>query len=293
MSVYHSDGWILIDGKDINPLCDGGENDEQQETAVVEGNGNLTSPCSKEDDGLIESKDKIEKAGTPRVRFAAKSEEVRQRAVSIHIPTPYPISYSDKDTQKTTPELVHLADLAPSASSIFTNRDGQPSPRLQAFDSRKNIEESRETLSAVLYSIPKENRQTVWTFLHEYVGSMNLVVPCAILLVDATSEFFAGCAMTTLSWDKYIVGDMLPRNQGRLFGGESVSYLSVFVHVKTNSPLPDSHPLKPRPMALYAMSSHQIPNQPFSNPTNIRTKIYPDAALYQSIHEQAGSSYHG
>jgi hypothetical protein len=223
MSALNGGNWLVIDEEDFRNTSSEGKDGDKQEGIVDEEQEILGNYRYIAEATPLEVKTQSTKDGADRAIFTTSLKNVHQRPRYIHLPKSHPASHSEGNIKYTQSELTDLTDLALSASSFFTDYNRPQTTWNDTFESCKTIEELKKTSPATLYIIPKEKRRTVWNFLHDYTGLLNTIEPRAILLIDATSEFFDGSVLTTLSWNKYGINIMLPENRRRMFDGESVS----------------------------------------------------------------------
>jgi hypothetical protein len=278
-SKHETDYYFDVEG--ATNSTDDGEDDEQQSSSTIgEEQGILGSNRYTEERDPVNLRTQLNKEATNEVIFTINSPNIRRRPTHAHIPTSYSVSNSDDDIDHTTSELTGVADLELSTSSIFTDHNSHRSSQADS-TSGDRIESLDKPPSAVLYLIPKEYRGAAWIFLDGYTGLMNTVAPCAILLADATSEYFEGCVLTALSWDKYGVDYMHPENRRTMFNGESVSHIPTTVlstilswlNWVTQTLIPSNHDPWSFMQCLFSKSLITLaPNQPNPEQEDIFTQ---------------------
>lgn len=129
------------------------------------------------------------------------------------------------------PERVtaHLSAL--SISSTFTDHEkGATQPEQASSSPDPDYDSPKGVPSAVVYNISVHARNIVTEFLDGYVGFLNRI-PCALLLVDATSDDFSGSILTTLWWDKHGENDMkeVSKRHKRMYDGQMVRDHPIFL----------------------------------------------------------------
>jgi hypothetical protein len=212
MSMASCDSGSFIDKKELISIDSEAEQiaDEQYEKTGILTNDRDTE---QEDPNNV----------SKRVHFATTSNAKHQGSSRMDVLFPDLYCPEYNDTGHTISELTASSDQLHSASPVFTDCSRHTIPQLEISVSREVAEELKTVPKAVLYFIPKEKRKLVWIFLHGYVGWLSITAPCAMLVVDATSDLFEGCMLTVLIWHKYGLDGMLWNNPRRKFDGQSVS----------------------------------------------------------------------